>query len=138
MKFKHIYAVVCSIFGSAVIALPKPFWGLLTLCVLDYIAGITSAIVNKRLCSKIGAKGIAKKVGILSIVAVATIIDSYVIGDGVVFGTVVTLFYIANEALSILENYAEIGLPIPGKLREFLKQLKSDGKSEDGKGDTES
>ena len=107
-----------------ILALPKPFWGLLMLCALDYAAGVASAIVHKKLSSKIGAVGIAKKIGILSVVAVAHIVDLYVIGTGTVCGHIAIIFYIVNESISIMENYAELGLPMPKKLTDVLAQFK--------------
>ena len=99
----------------------------------DYITGITAAAVNKRLSSETGAKGIAKKVLMLLITAIAHIIDVNVIGDGDKLRTMTVLFYIANEAISVLENAGALGVPLPGKLTAVLEQLKK----ENGGGDND-
>ena len=92
--------------------------------VFDYITGVIVAVVNKELSSEIGAKGIAKKFLMLLIVAVANIVDVNVIGEGSALKTVAILFYITNECISIIENAALLGVPVPEKLVDVLKQLK--------------
>ena len=90
---------------------------------LDYVTGIMCAIVDKKLSSAVGFKGICKKVLILMLVGVANILDVHVVGQGSALRGAVIAFYLSNEGLSLLENAAYIGLPIPDKLREFLEQL---------------
>ena len=99
----------------------------------DYITGITAAAVNKQISSETGARGIAKKVLMLLITAIAHIIDVNVIGDGDKLRTMTVLFYIANEAISVLENAGALGVPLPGKLTAVLEQLKKEngGDSDD-------
>jgi len=101
---------------------------------LDYISGLIKAFVNKELSSKIGVKGIIKKVGILVIVALAVLIDK-VTGESGAVRTLVIYYFVANEGLSIIENLGEAGLPIPEVLKKALKSLKnqSKGKSNDKK-----
>lgn len=99
-------------------------YALIAFMVLDYISGVLVAIAQKELSSKVGFKGIAKKVIILSLVAVGHILDVHVLGGGAVCRSAVLGFYIANEGISILENAAELGLPLPKKLVSVLKQLK--------------
>jgi toxin secretion/phage lysis holin len=90
---------------------------------LDYITGLMCAIVDKKLSSAVGFKGICKKVLILMLVGVANILDVHVVGQGSALRGAVIAFYLSNEGLSLLENAAYIGLPIPDKLREILEQL---------------
>ena len=90
---------------------------------LDYITGLMCAIIDKKLSSTIGFKGICKKVLILVLVGMANIVDIYVVGDGNVLRGAVICFYLSNEGLSLLENATYIGLPIPDKLKEVLVQL---------------
>ena len=90
---------------------------------LDYVTGIMCAIVDKKLSSAVGFKGICKKVLILMLVGVANILDVHVVGQGSALRGAVIAFYLSNEGLSLLENAAYIGLPIPDKLREILEQL---------------
>ena len=96
---------------------------LIVLMSLDYISGVMCAIVDRKLSSAIGFRGICKKVLILMLVGVANIVDIHVVGTGSALRGAVICFYLSNEALSLFENAAHIGLPIPDKLREALAQL---------------
>ena len=90
---------------------------------LDYVTGVMCAIIDKKLSSAVGFKGVCKKVLILMLVGVAHIIDLHVVGTGSALRGAVICFYMSNEGLSLLENAAHIGLPIPDKLRDILSQL---------------
>ena len=92
---------------------------LIVLMTLDYISGVMCAIIDKKLSSAVGFKGICKKVFILMLVGVAHIIDLHVVGTGSALRGAVICFYMSNEGLSLLENAAHIGLPIPDKLRDI-------------------
>ena len=96
---------------------------LIIMMALDYISGLMCAIADKTLSSAVGFRGIAKKVLILMLVGVANIVDQHVVGTGSALRGAVICFYMSNEALSLFENAAHIGLPIPDKLREALAQL---------------
>ena len=96
---------------------------LIIFMVLDYITGLMCAVIDKKLSSTVGFKGICKKVLILMLVGVANILDIHVVGQGSALRGAVIAFYLSNEGLSLLENAAYIGLPIPDKLREILAQL---------------
>ena len=96
---------------------------LIVLMTLDYVSGVMCAIVDRKLSSAVGFKGICKKVFILMLVGVAHIIDLHVVGTGSALRGAVICFYMSNEGLSLLENAAHIGLPIPDKLRDILSQL---------------
>ena len=96
---------------------------LIVLMALDYISGVMCAIEDKKLSSAIGFKGIAKKVLILMLVGVANILDVNVVGGGAILRGAVICFYLSNEGLSLLENAAYLGLPVPDKLKSILAQL---------------
>ena len=96
---------------------------LIVLMTLDYVSGVMCAIVDRKLSSAVGFKGICKKVFILMLVGVAHIIDLHVVGTGSALRGAVICFYMSNEGLSLLENAAHIGRPIPDKLRDILSQL---------------
>ena len=96
---------------------------LIVLMTLDYVSGVMCAIIDKKLSSAVGFKGICKKVFILMLVGVAHIIDLHVVGTGSALRGAVICFYMSNEGLSLLENAAHVGLPIPDKLRDILSQL---------------
>lgn len=97
--------------------------------VLDYLTGIMCGIVEKRLSSEIGFRGIMRKAMIFFIVGIAHSVDAYIICSGSAIRSMICLFYISNEGISIIENAARIGLPIPEKLREVLAQIKEDGEA---------
>lgn len=99
---------------------------LTTFVVIDYLTGVMVAIVQRKLSSEVGFRGICKKVLIFTLVAVGHIIDTQLLKDGSVIRTAVIFFYLSNEGISILENAALIGLPIPEKLKTVLEQLKED------------
>lgn len=94
---------------------------------IDYISGIIKAYINKDLSSKIGLKGLLKKVGVLLIVALATLIDR-ITGESGAVRTLVIYYFVANEGLSVVENLGEAGLPIPDVIKKALKSLKSQSK----------
>lgn len=96
---------------------------LIVLMVLDYVTGVMCAVIDKNLSSAIGFRGIFKKVLILMLVGVAHIVDTNVVGSGAALRGAIIAFYLSNEGLSLLENAAHIGLPIPDRLRDVLKQL---------------
>ncbi len=96
---------------------------LLVFMVLDYITGIMCAIANKQLSSAVGFKGVCKKVLIIMLVGVAHIVDLHVVGTGSALRSAVVCFYLSNEGVSMLENAAQLGLPIPEKLKGILAQL---------------
>ena len=96
---------------------------LIVLMALDYLSGVMCAIVDKKLSSAIGFKGICKKVLILMLVGIANVIDVHVVGTGSALRGATVCFYLSNEGLSILENTVHLGLPVPEKLKEVLSQL---------------
>ena len=95
-------------------------YALLAFVVIDYITGIMCAVVDKKLSSEVGFKGIFKKVLIFALV-----------GIGSVMRTAVIFFYLSNEGVSLLENAAYLGLPIPQKLKSVLEQLHDRSEKED-------
>ena len=110
---------------------------LIVLMALDYISGVMCAIEDKKLSSAVGFKGIAKKVLILMLVGVANVLDVNVVGGGAVLRGAVICFYLSNEGLSLLENAAYLGLPIPEKLKNILAQLHERDKKESAPEDTD-
>ena len=96
---------------------------LIAFVALDYITGVMCAVVEKKLSSEVGFKGICRKVLIFLLVGVANLLDVYVLGEAAVLRTAVIFFYLSNEGVSILENAAHIGLPVPQKLKDILEQL---------------
>ena len=96
---------------------------LIIFMVIDYITGLMCAVADRKLSSAVGFKGICKKVLIILLVGVAHIVDLHVVGTGSALRSAVVCFYLSNEGVSLLENAAYIGLPVPEKLRTVLAQL---------------
>ena len=98
-------------------------YALIAFVVIDYITGVMCAIIDRKLSSAVGFKGIFRKVLIFLLVGIANIIDVQVIGTGAGLRTAVIFFYISNEGVSLLENAGHLGLPIPEKIKTVLEQL---------------
>lgn len=96
---------------------------LVAFAVADYITGVMCAISDRKLSSEVGFRGICRKVLIFLLVGIGHIIDTAVIGNGSVLRTAVIFFYLSNEGVSLLENAAHLGLPVPQKLKDVLAQL---------------
>ena len=96
---------------------------LVVFAAVDYITGVMCAVADKKLSSEVGFKGICRKVLIFLLVGIANILDVQVIGTGSVLRTAVIFFYISNEGVSLLENAAHLGLPIPEQMKAVLEQL---------------
>lgn len=136
-KMKNIINFITSTFLTTVVyylgGLDIALKTLLIMIVLDYITGLCKAIHNKEINSLIGAKGIVKKVGYLIIVAMSVLLDQ-VVGDTGAIRSLVIYFFVANEGISILENWGAIGLPLPKKIFDVLDQIKKEkGGGDDGK-----
>lgn len=95
-------------------------YALVVFMIADYITGVMCAAADKKLSSEVGFKGICRKVLILMLVGIANLLDVQVIGTGAVLRTAVIFFYLSNEGVSLLENAAHLGLPIPERLKEIL------------------
>ncbi|PWM00234.1 MAG: holin [Clostridiales bacterium] len=106
-------------------------YALIAFVVIDYITGVMCAINDKNLSSEVGFKGICRKVLIFTLVGIGNIIDVYVLGEAGVLRTAVIFFYLSNEGISLLENSAHLGLPIPEKLKDVLEQLHRKGGNDD-------
>ena len=130
-----IFAAVGGWLGWVLGGLDGFLYALIAFVVIDYITGFMCAVVDKKLSSEVGFRGIFKKILIFAMVAVGHILDTHILGtagDGSAIRTAVIFFYLANEGVSLLENAARLGLPIPDKLKEILAQLhgKNKGKGE--------
>ena len=111
-------------------------YALIAFTVIDYISGVMCGIVDGKLSSSIGFKGICRKVVVFMLVGIASILDTRIFQTGSVLRTAVIFFYLSNEGISLLENAAHLGLPIPTVVRKALNQLhdKSENKeNENGK-----
>lgn len=126
---KELFNTIIAFLGTSVIyllgGLDVAMACLLVAIVLDYISGLIKAYVTKSLSSKIGCKGIIKKVGVLVVVMLAVLIDR-VTGETGAIRTLVIYYFVANEGLSIIENLAQADIPIPKSIKKALKALKKE------------
>ena len=106
-------------------------FALMAFVVIDYITGVMCAINDRKLSSEVGFRGICRKVLIFLLVGIGHIVDAQVIGTGSVLRTAVIFFYLSNEGVSLIENAAHLGLPVPDKLKAVLEQLHDRSEKED-------
>lgn len=125
MIHKYLTAFVGAVVGLLG-GLDEITTALLILIVIDYVSGVLAAAIHGELKSKVGFRGITKKVFILFLVAAAHVIDG-IIGTNAMFREAVIFFFIANELLSLIENAGKIGLPVPSILEKAVESLKSKG-----------
>ena len=123
---QYAFAALGGALGAVMGGFDGFLYALVVFVVVDYATGLMAAAVEKQLSSEVGFKGIFKKVVIFCLVAVGHIVDTHIIGNGSVLRTAVIFFYLSNEGISILENAARIGLPIPEKLKSVLEQLREE------------
>lgn len=124
-----VFAAIGGFLGYTLGGCDGFLYALVAFITLDYVTGVMLAVVERKLSSEIGFRGIFKKVLIFVMVAIGHIIDSKIIGTGSAIRTAVIFFYASNEGISILENATKLGLPIPDKLKTVLEQLsKEDSK----------
>ncbi|PRR78432.1 Holin family protein [Clostridium liquoris] len=121
-----IFAVIGAYIGWFLGGFDGLLYALVAFVVLDYITGLMVAILEKKLSSSIGFKGIFKKVLIFIFVGIGHIIDFYILQNGSAVRTAVIFFYLSNEGLSIVENAAKIGLPVPESLKKVFIELKKE------------
>ncbi|ARP51056.1 MULTISPECIES: phage holin family protein [Eubacteriales] len=106
-------------------------YALLLFVICDYITGVLCAVSDKKLSSEVGFRGICRKVLIFLLVGIGNVIDVQVLGQPGVLRTAIIFFYLSNEGLSLTENAAHLGLPIPEKLKTVLEQLHDRDEKED-------
>lgn len=132
-KFSNIISLITAGIGTIV----SQMWGgwtsemsvLAWFMCIDYVMGVLCGNKKQQLSSEMAGKGIYKKIAILLLVAMAHKIDTITNGDGIVRSLVI-FFYVGQEGISILENSAVLGLPIPDVLKDNLVQLQKGNKKE--------
>lgn len=117
------FGIVGAFIGALIGRLDGLLIALIIFMVIDYLTGVIAAIIKRELNSAIGYKGLLKKAAMLLVVILGNTIDTKVLQSGSVARTAVILFYLSNETISILENYNEMGLPFPEKLKKILEKL---------------
>lgn len=128
-KIFNITSIITGIAGGIIASLFGAWntllWALIIIMVLDYASGLIKAVYTSTMSSKIGFKGLLKKVTILVIVALANVVQQLT-GDNVAIREIVIVFYIANEGISVLENAAVVLPNMPDRLKDILLQLRGD------------
>ena len=128
--FKTFIAIIGTIFTWLFGTWDTPLEILVLFMALDYAIGVLRGYINKELSSNVGLKGIARKAVIFVVLIVAVALDRLLNMGNWLFRSLVCYFYIANEGLSLLENCASLGLPVPDKILDALVQLKDGEKKE--------
>ena len=128
---QYVFAGIGGFMGWFLGGLDGFLYALIMFVVIDYITGLMAGVIQKKLSSEIGFKGICKKVAIFCLVGIGHVLDTQIIGNGSVLRTAVVFFYLSNEGISIIENVAIIGLPVPKKLKDVLAQLHDDAESDE-------
>ncbi|MBQ8965874.1 phage holin family protein [Ruminococcus sp.] len=132
--FKAVFAVIVGGLTAYFREIAIPLVILIAVMIIDYASGMIKAWINAELSSKTGIKGIIKKVSYLLVVCVAAVVD-WLITSGLqkigisidinyLFGVIVAIWLIINELISILENLAVIGVPLPPFLTQTVHKLK--------------
>lgn len=138
MKENILQALFATVIGAVTAylnVLLVPLIVLIVVMVIDYGTGMAQAYISHTLNSRIGVTGILKKIGYIIAVTVGIVAD-YLISSALVncginvtinccIGMIVTVWFIINELISILENLAEIGTPLPKFLVSIVKRLKN-------------
>lgn len=120
---QFVFAAVGGWLGYFLGGCDELLYALIAFVMIDYITGVMCAIIDKTLSSEVGFKGICRKVLIFLLVGIANVIDVHIIGTGCILRTAAIFFYISNEGISLLENAAHLGLPVPKKVRDVLEQI---------------
>ncbi|NRY61524.1 phage holin family protein [Clostridium beijerinckii] len=126
--FQLIFTAIGGYMGWFLGGVDGFMYALITFVVIDYVTGLMVAVLERKLSSEIGFRGIFKKVLVFIFVGIGNIIDVHLLKNGSAIRTAVIFFYISNEGISIIENSAKIGLPIPQKLKDILEQLNKEEK----------
>lgn len=128
---QFIFAVVGAYFGWFIGGFDGLIYALAAFVAIDYMTGVMVGIIEKKLSSSVGFRGIFKKVLIFIFVGIGHTIDFYVLKNGSAVRTAIIFFYLSNEGLSILENSSKIGLPIPNSLKNIFKDLNKEDEGND-------
>lgn len=143
----RIYRLAAAALGAVVsffTGLPVIMWVLIGVMSIDYITGICCGAMGVSpktetggLSSRAAFKGLLRKCAVLLVVLLAVLLDLAVESNSGIQFTAVTgatcLWFIASEGVSVLENAAAMGLPVPAVLRRALDVMRGQG----GDGDDE-
>ena len=128
---QFIFTGVGAYFGWFIGGFDGLIYALAAFVAIDYMTGVMVGIIEKKLSSSVGFRGIFKKVLIFIFVGIGHTIDFYVLKNGSTVRTAIIFFYLSNEGLSILENSSKIGLPIPNSLKNIFNDLNKEDEGND-------
>lgn len=128
---QFIFTVVGAYFGWFIGGFDGLIYALAAFVAIDYMTGVMVGIIEKKLSSSVGFRGIFKKVLIFIFVGIGHTTDFYVLKNGSAVRTAIIFFYLSNEGLSILENSSKIGLPIPNSLKNIFNDLNKEDEGND-------
>ncbi|MDR2183327.1 MAG: phage holin family protein [Clostridiales bacterium] len=139
--FENVYvrgisAAVISLFTYLFGGLDTLLTALIAMICIDFITGAIKAGVMRDISSEKMFAGGAKKIGIMLIVATANLIDNVLVLGGVLRSITIS-YFIAGEGISMIENWSQMGLPVPKRLRNVLRELRGDEENK-GEGKCES
>lgn len=133
MPFKAIWATiqtglagVGAVIGAFLGGLDGLVYALIAFVVVDYITGVLAAIAERRVSSAIGFRGISRKILIFTLIGLAHLLDTHLIGIGGALRTATVVFYLSNEGISLIENATRLGLPVPDQMRRALELVTRD------------
>ncbi|MCQ2432218.1 MAG: phage holin family protein [Clostridia bacterium] len=132
-----LFALIGAWIGRFIGGLDGRLYALIVLVCVDYVTGVLSPVIRHELSSSAGFRGLLKKMAVFILVGLANVVDMSVFASPGVLRMTVIFYYISNEGISILENYAEMGMPVPDKLREVLAQIREHGIGADDHSKTE-
>ncbi|WEG74367.1 phage holin family protein [Vagococcus intermedius] len=134
-KYFNWLTVIFGLLGGTIVnflgGMDKMLHVLIFLIVIDFITGLTKALVNRQLSSQVGFKGITKKVAIFLVVAIAVELEM-LMGDSIPLRSMTIMFYVANEGLSLVENLGDI-LPLPQQIKNVFVQIRDKNEEEQPK-----
>ncbi len=126
------FAAVGGTIGWFIGGCDGPMYALLAFVAADYVTGVLCAAADKRLSSAVGFRGLCRKMLIFILVGAAHVLDAELLGGGSVLRTAAIFFYVSNEGISLAENAAHLGLPVPARLKAVLEQLHERGDKDSG------
>jgi len=131
-NYRHIGQIIFSAVGGWLSWFLGGFDSLLTVLVIfvcaDYVTGVMCGIAQRSLSSEIGLKGILKKVIMFITVGLASLLEGYIFNGAALIRSAVIFFYISNEGLSVLENASRLGIKLPERLKDVLKQVNEENR----------
>lgn len=126
LDIRVLFAWLGTFFSEYMGGFDSLIYVLIIFMIVDYLTGVIGGVASGKLSSNIGFIGIYRKIMMLCLVGMANVLDQHILQTESILRTTVIFFYLSNEGISILENTAILGVPVPNKLHEILKRLKDE------------